>query len=132
MKQTEGGVLAAKGYRAAAAAAEIKYRDRDDMALIFSDVPAAAAGVFTLNQVKAAPVLWDREIIKEGRQVRAIVANAGIANACTGTQGREDCAETARALARPMRGRGPPRYLTADMLPQKTRAFNESGAFREI
>lgn len=100
MKQTEGGVLAAKGYRAAAAAAEIKYRDRDDMALIFSEVPAAAAGVFTLNQVKAAPVLWDREIIKEGRQVRAIVANAGIANACTGTQGREDCAETARALAR--------------------------------
>ena len=60
MKVIDGGVTAAKGFQAAAAAAGIKYKDRTDMALIYSEKPCKAAGTFTTNLVKAAPVKWDR------------------------------------------------------------------------
>ena len=61
MKVIDGGVTAAKGFQAAAAAAGIKYKDRTDMALIYSEKPCKAAGTFTTNLVKAAPVTWDRK-----------------------------------------------------------------------
>ena len=59
-KQTEGGVTAAKGFMAASTAAGIKYKDRTDMAMVYSEVPCTVAGTFTTNVVKAAPVLWDK------------------------------------------------------------------------
>lgn len=83
MKVIEGGVTAAKGFQAAAVAAGIKKVDRTDMALVYSEIPAVAAGVFTTNVVKAAPVKWDMTLIKEREFVQAVVLNSGIANACT-------------------------------------------------
>ena len=94
MKQVRGGVTAAKGFFAASTAAEIKYEDRKDMALLYSEVPCKAAGTFTSNIVKAAPVLWDRDIVAGGF-AQAVVVNAGIANACTGREGMEFCRQTA-------------------------------------
>ena len=58
MEIITGGVTAAKGFKAAAAAAEIKYKGRTDMAMVYSEVPCVAAGTFTTNVVKAAPVKW--------------------------------------------------------------------------
>ena len=99
IRKVSGGVTAAKGFRAACCAAGIKYRDRTDMAMLFSDVPCAAAGVFTSNIVKAAPVLWDRKIVSSGEPVRAVVVNAGIANAATGAAGMSLCKATAEHTA---------------------------------
>ncbi len=94
----EGGVTAAKGFEAAAAAAGIRYQGRDDMALVYSRVPCVSAGTFTSNVVKAAPVLWDRQIVRESDQpVQAIVVNSGIANACTGKEGLDLCRKEAEA-----------------------------------
>ena len=91
MHNISGGVTSAKGFSAACCAAGIKYQNRTDMALLLSSVPCAGAGVFTSNRVKAAPVLWDREIISSGSPVQAVVVNAGIANAATGKQGLDLC-----------------------------------------
>ena len=99
MEKIKGGVTAAKGYEAAAAAAGIKYTDRTDMALIYSKVPCIAAGTFTTNVVKAAPVRWDQQIVKNGDKVQAVIVNSGIANACTGEEGFGYCRETAKAAA---------------------------------
>lgn len=99
MKQMEGGVTAAKGFQAAAAAAEIKYQERTDMALVYSASPAVCAGTFTTNVVKAAPVLWDKEIVAKGAPVHAVVLNSGIANACTGDVGKKRNAMMAAAVA---------------------------------
>ena len=90
-----GGVTAAKGFKAACCAAGIKYKDRTDMAMLLSERPCAVAGTFTTNVVKAAPVLWDRRIVKEVKAAQAVVVNAGIANAATGQTGMEMCAKTA-------------------------------------
>ena len=89
MKQIQGGVTAAKGFEAAGTAANIKYKDRMDMALIYSTAPCRAAGTFTTNVVKAAPVMWDKEIVERSPSAEAVVVNAGIANACTGKQGMD-------------------------------------------
>jgi len=83
---------------AGAVSAGIKKRDRKDLALIFSEVPACAAGVFTRNRVPAAPVLLDRERIARGR-AQAVVANSGNANACTGKRGLQDAENTTRLAA---------------------------------
>ncbi len=99
MEIIKGGVTAAKGYEAAAAAAGIKYKDRTDMAMIYSRVPCAAAGTFTTNVVKAAPVKWDQQVIAGGAAVQAVIVNSGIANACTGAEGFGYCKETAAAAA---------------------------------
>ncbi len=99
MKQIEGGVTAAKGFLAASTAAGIKYQNRQDMAMIYSEVPCRAAGTFTTNVVKAAPVKWDQMIVKESETAQAVVINAGIANACTGAEGYGYCMETAKAAA---------------------------------
>ncbi|MBS5521204.1 MAG: bifunctional glutamate N-acetyltransferase/amino-acid acetyltransferase ArgJ [Clostridiales bacterium] len=100
MKIIEGGVTAAKGFEAAAAAAAIKYKDRTDMALIYSTVPALAAGTFTTNVVKAAPVKWDQEIVYHSPFAQAVVINSGIANACTGEEGYGYCREIAGRSAK--------------------------------
>ena len=99
MKIIEGGVTAAKGFQAAAAAAEIKYKGRTDMAMVYSEVPCVAAGTFTTNVVKAAPVKWDQDIVYNHPSAQAIICNSGIANACTGTEGYGYCKETADAAA---------------------------------
>lgn len=100
MKQIKGGVTAAKGYEAASTVAGIKYKDRTDMALIYSQAPCTAAGTFTTNVVKAAPVKWDRQVIESGSPVQAVVVNSGIANACTGEEGFGYCRDTAEAAAK--------------------------------
>ena len=91
MKVIDGGVTAAKGFEAAGAEAAIKYQNRKDMAFVYSQKPCKAAGTFTTNVVKAAPVVWDRDIVKNSEYVQAVVVNAGIANACTGKQGMDCC-----------------------------------------
>lgn len=98
MKIIDGGVTAATGFKAAATAAEIKYKDRKDMALVFSEVPAKVAGVFTRNVVKAAPVQWDRDIVKNEEVAQAVVLNSGIANACTSKEGLETNQAMAQAV----------------------------------
>ncbi|MDY3872480.1 MAG: bifunctional glutamate N-acetyltransferase/amino-acid acetyltransferase ArgJ [Roseburia lenta] len=97
MEKIDGGVTAAKGFLAAHTAAGIKYQGRDDMAMIYSKVPAVAAGTFTRNVVKDAPVKWDQQVVGESPFVQAVVMNAGIANACTGQEGMGYCKETADA-----------------------------------
>ena len=89
IKVVPGGVVSAKGFSAAGAAGAIKYEGRDDVALIMADSPCEAAAVFTTNKVAAAPVLYDRKVVKGG-VVQAILANSGCANACTGESGLAD------------------------------------------
>ena len=99
IKMIDGGVTAAKGFQAAAAAAGIKYQGRTDMALIYSKKPCKAAGTFTTNVVKAAPVKWDRAVVESKKKPQAVVVNSGIANACTGEEGMRYCRETADEAA---------------------------------
>lgn len=99
MKQINGGVTAAKGFQAAGVAAGIKYKDKKDMALVFTKTPATVAGTFTTNVVKAAPVLWDKQLVESGKPVHAVVLNSGIANACTGEEGKTYNLEMASAVA---------------------------------
>ena len=99
MEIITGGVTAAKGFLAAGVEAGIKYQNRKDMARVYSKTPCRAAGVFTTNVVKAAPVLWDKEVVESEWEAQAIVVNSGIANACTGKLGYEYCRETAGAAA---------------------------------
>ncbi len=100
MEIIKGGVTAAKGFEAASTAAGIKYKDRTDMALIYSQAPCVSAGTFTRNVVKAAPVKWDRQVVDSGAMVQAVVVNSGIANACTGSEGFGYCKDTAEAAAK--------------------------------
>jgi glutamate N-acetyltransferase/amino-acid N-acetyltransferase len=93
------GVTAPAGFRATGIAAGIKVSGKLDLALVFNEGPDhAAAGVFTRNQVKAAPVLWTQQVLADGR-LRAVVLNSGGANACTGPGGFQDTHATAEALA---------------------------------
>lgn len=98
MEIINGGVTAAKGFVAAGVYAGIK-KKRKDMALVYSTVPAVAAGTFTTNVVKAAPVKWDMKLIKEKGNVQAVVLNSGVANACTGSLGEENNEKMANAVA---------------------------------
>lgn len=99
LKKISGGVTAAKGFKAASTAAGIKYKDRKDMAMIYSEAPCRSAGTFTTNVVKAAPVKWDKNQVTGGTAAHAVVINAGIANACTGEEGMEYCSRTAATAA---------------------------------
>ena len=98
MKVIEGGVTASKGFKAAVCAAEIKYKGRTDMAALVSDSPCKCAGTFTTNIVKAAPVIWDKNIVENSEFGQAVIINSGIANACTGEKGMQYCKETAEAV----------------------------------
>ena len=99
MKTVNGGVTAAKGFEAAGIAAEIKYKGRTDMALVYSQEPCKVAGTFTTNVAKAAPVKWDQKIVKESDFAQVIIVNSGIANACTGAEGYGYCKDTADKAA---------------------------------
>jgi glutamate N-acetyltransferase/amino-acid N-acetyltransferase len=93
------GVTAPAGFRATGIAAGIKASGNLDLALVFNEGPDyAAAGVFTRNQVKAAPVLWSQQVLTTGR-LRAVLLNSGGANACTGSGGFQDTHATAEAVA---------------------------------
>jgi glutamate N-acetyltransferase/amino-acid N-acetyltransferase len=93
------GVTAPAGFRAAGIAAGIKASGAPDLALVFNEGPDyTAAGVFTRNQVKAAPVLWTQQVLTTGR-LRAVILNSGGANACTGHPGFQDTHATAEAVA---------------------------------
>jgi glutamate N-acetyltransferase/amino-acid N-acetyltransferase len=95
----KGGITAPQGYLAAGVAAGIKKKGLD-LAVIFSSQPASAAGVFTLNQIQAAPVLLSKENLRQSRgRVRAILINSGCANACTGERGMKDSILSTRCLA---------------------------------
>lgn len=102
MKQIEGGVTAAKGFKAAVTAAGIKYQGRTDMAMVTCDVPCECAGTFTSNVVKAACVQWDMKLAYSGKPMQAVVVNSGIANACTGKEGFDACEATAKAVEETM------------------------------
>lgn len=95
MEIIKGGVTAAKGFQASAAVAHIKYADRADMAMIYSEKPCKTAGTFTTNIVKAAPVKWDQKVVGSGVKSQAVIINSGIANACTGKEGELICQGTA-------------------------------------
>jgi glutamate N-acetyltransferase/amino-acid N-acetyltransferase len=93
------GVTAPAGFRATGIAAGIKASGALDLALVFNEGPDhGAAGVFTRNRVKAAPVLWSQQVLTTGR-LRAVILNSGGANACTGPQGFQDTHATAEAVA---------------------------------
>jgi glutamate N-acetyltransferase / amino-acid N-acetyltransferase len=93
------GITAPKGFRATGVAAGLKSSGLLDVALIVNDGPTrAGAGVFTANRVKAAPVLWTQQVVRDGR-VDAVVLNSGGANACTGPQGFQDTHATAEWAA---------------------------------
>ncbi|MFD4988715.1 bifunctional glutamate N-acetyltransferase/amino-acid acetyltransferase ArgJ [Streptomyces sp. NPDC058374] len=92
-------VTAAQGFTAAGIAAGIKANGNPDLALVVNTGPRrSAAGVFTANRVKAAPVLWSEQVVKDG-QVAAVVLNSGGANACTGPRGFQDTHATAEKAA---------------------------------
>ncbi|MBR6451490.1 MAG: bifunctional glutamate N-acetyltransferase/amino-acid acetyltransferase ArgJ [Lachnospiraceae bacterium] len=100
MKQIEGGITAPKGFEAAGIEAGIKYENRKDMALVYSQAPCVVAGTFTSNRVKAAPVKWDMDIVENAPFAQAAVVNTGIANAGTGEEGMRICKETAKEAAK--------------------------------
>ena len=91
MKEIAGGVTAAKGFEAAGTEAAVKYKNRKDMALVYSTVPCKVAGTFTTNVVKAAPVIWDKMVVEKSAYAQAVIVNSGIANACTGKPGMDCC-----------------------------------------
>src|SRR5262249_20826065 len=106
VQATGGGVTAARGFRAAGISAGIKANGKPDLALLVSDAPAQAAAGFTTNKAIAAPAVVSREhLSRSGGIARAIVANSGCANACTGDEGlvvaRETAAEAARLVGCP-------------------------------
>jgi glutamate N-acetyltransferase/amino-acid N-acetyltransferase len=114
LKSLRGGVTAPRGFLAGAASAGIKPgAERDDLALVVSERPAVSAGVFTTNQMKAAPVLWSSAIVRRGGPVRAVLLNSGNANACTGRRGEVAVERSARAAARALALRSPSEVLVA-------------------
>lgn len=98
MKKINGTITAPKGFKAAGVKAGIKKSGKEDVAIIYSTSPAAAAGVFTLNTMAAAPVIVSRQVAELGRAA-AIVVNSGCANACNGQQGLADAREMAAVAA---------------------------------
>lgn len=98
----DGGVCTPQGFLAGQATAGIKASGKPDMALLFSTQAARCFGVFTRNQVQAAPVLYDREVLKNNERVRLVLTNSGNANACTGEGGYEDCSRMAVLVEKQM------------------------------
>ena len=105
MEIINGGVTAAKGFAATGLNVGIKNNVKKDMAMVVSESPCVAAGTFTLNKVCAAPVKWDKKVVFESDFAQAVVINSGVANACTGQEGLDNCQkladETAKHLAIP-------------------------------
>ncbi len=109
-ERTSGGVTAPQGFLAAGVHCGIKQR-KPDLALVVSECDAAVAGLFTTNRVKAAPVLWCKEVVRRG-VARAVVVNSGNANACTGERGLRDAREMAERTGQAL-GIPPERVLVA-------------------
>lgn len=101
-KNISGGVNAAKGFMANGLNAGIKNNVKKDMALVYSENPCVAAGVFTTNKVKAAPVKWDYNVVHNSPYAQAVVINSGVANACTGEEGYGYCMDMAEAVGNEM------------------------------
>ena len=101
MEFINGGVCAAKGFKATGVEVGIKagHFGKKDMAMIFSDAECKAAGTFTSKLVKAAPVKWDKKIVTESESVKAVIVNSGVANACTGIEGMNNCDILANKVA---------------------------------
>lgn len=97
-KVVKGHINSPKGFLAGGLHAGIK-KKKKDLAMIYTETPAILAGVFTTNQVKAAPVLWNQDILNQGKGVHAVVINSGNANACTGVKGIADNAQMAKWVA---------------------------------
>ena len=110
MKEIEGGITAPCGFKASGVHCGIK-RNSPDLALIFSKFEAIAAGMFTINKVKAAPVVISQKKLRRGK-ARAIVANSGNANACTGKKGFENANRMCKVAAREL-GIDPQEVLVA-------------------
>ncbi len=98
MRKMNGGVTTARGFKAAGVYAGIRHKKKD-IALVYSETPCVAAGTFTTNLVKAAPVNWCKEILKNGKAKHGMIFNSGIANACMGDQGNKDNYEFASSVA---------------------------------
>ena len=94
MKVIDGGINAPIGFEAAGIEAGVKYQNRKDMAIIYSEQPCVVAGTFTSNVVKAAPVKWDMNIVENSNYAQAVIVNTGIANAGTGKEGMESVSYT--------------------------------------
>jgi glutamate N-acetyltransferase/amino-acid N-acetyltransferase len=97
-----GGITSPKGFKATGAFIGIKKLEKADLALVWSEVPAKCAAVFTTNVVKAAPVLWNQKVLQKSQSLQGIVINSGNANACTGTQGMLDAEAMASVYAESM------------------------------
>jgi len=93
----ENELFVPKGFKTAATHCGLKANGKDDLALIFSELPCQLAGVFTTNKVKASPVLYDQQIVQSGKAVRGVVMNAGNANACNGEAGMLHTRQMAQA-----------------------------------
>lgn len=102
-KNISGGVNAAKGFMANGLNAGIKNNVKKDMALVYSEKPCVAAGVFTTNKVKAAPVKWDYNVVHNSPYAQAVVINSGVANACTGEEGYGYCMDMAETVGNEMK-----------------------------
>ncbi|MED4601091.1 bifunctional ornithine acetyltransferase/N-acetylglutamate synthase, partial [Paenibacillus validus] len=86
----EGSVTTPKGFQAGGLHCGLKKTERHDLGAIYCEVPASAAGVYTLNQFQAAPLRVTQESIAQGGKLQAMLVNSGNANACTGQQGEDD------------------------------------------
>jgi glutamate N-acetyltransferase/amino-acid N-acetyltransferase len=95
----DGNITSPQGFRAGSVAAGLRKKNRKDLGILVSDVPAVAAGVYTTNRVQAAPLKLTERTIKSGRRLQAIVCNSGNANACTGHQGETDALTMQQWLA---------------------------------
>ena len=93
-----GGITSPEGFIAGATSAGIKYKNRPDLGILYSEAPCAAAAVFTTNRVKAAPVILSQGHLRDGK-AEAMVVNSGCANACTGKRGMKYAEETAKLVA---------------------------------
>ena len=102
-KNISGGVNAAKGFMANGLNAGIKNNVKKDMALVYSEKPCVAAGGFTTNKVKAAPVKWDYNVVHNSPYAQAVVINSGVANACTGEEGYGYCMDMAETVGNEMK-----------------------------
>ncbi|MDL2311082.1 bifunctional ornithine acetyltransferase/N-acetylglutamate synthase [Peptostreptococcaceae bacterium OttesenSCG-928-C18] len=99
MEIIKGGITSPKGFKAGGVKTGLKNNVKSmDMAAVFSEVPATIAGTFTQNILKAAPVIWDKNIVESGEKASLIIINSGIANASTGKMGMDFCKETAEKV----------------------------------
>ena len=98
MRKFKGNVTTPKGFSATGIYAGIR-KKKKDIALVYSETDCVAGATFTTNRVKAAPVMWDMELLTNGKAKHAVVLNSGIANACMGQQGKDDNLAMANAVA---------------------------------